>query len=229
LSAPAPSPLLVALLGAESTGKSTLLRALADTLARDHGIACAAVPEQLRSWCEARGRAPRPDEQAGIAQAQTRSIAAARAQPGVQLVLADTTAVMVAVYSEQYFGDESLWPQALADHAACGLTLLMGLDLPWVDDGLCRDGPQARQATDAILRRRLDAAGVRYQTVHGHGGRRAEQALRAIGTALGRPLVAPDPYWTQGRGRLDCEKCGDPDCEHRLFRDLIAQRGPART
>lgn len=220
----APAPFTVALLGAESTGKSQLLRALADTLQRDHGIACLAVPEHLRDWCEARGRAPRQDEQAGLAQAQGQAIAAAQAQPGVQLVLADTTAVMVAAYSEQYFGDESLWPQALAQHASCGLTLLMGLDLPWVDDGLCRDSPEARKTTDAILRRRLDAAGVRYQTVHGHGERRAAQALRAIGAAMGRDLVAPDPYWAQGRGRLDCGKCGDPDCEHRLFRDLIAQR-----
>ena len=31
-----------------------------------------------------------------------------------QVVLADTTALMVAVYSEQYFSDTTLWPQALA-------------------------------------------------------------------------------------------------------------------
>lgn len=219
-------PFTVALLGAESTGKSQLLRLLAETLQRDHGIACAAVPEHLRAWCEARGRVPHQDEQADIAQAQGEAISAARSRAGVQLVLADTTAVMVAAYSEQYFNDDSLWPRALAQHAACGLTLLMGLDLPWVDDGLCRDSPQARKTTDTLLRRRLDGAGVRYQAVYGQGARRAEQALRAIGTALGRDLVAPDPYWTEGRGRLDCEKCGDPACEHRLFSDLIAQRDP---
>lgn len=215
----------VALLGAESTGKSQLLHTLANTLQRDHGIVCLAVPEHLRTWCEAQGRAPRQDEQAGIALAQGQAIAAAQAQPGVQVVLADTTAVMVAAYSEQYFGDHSLWPQALAEQARCGLTLLMGLDLPWVDDGLCRDSPEARTTTDAILRSRLDVAGVRYQTVHGQGERRATQALRAIGAALGRDLVAPDPYWSEGRGRLDCGKCGDPACEHRLFRDLIERRG----
>lgn len=219
-------PFTVALLGAESTGKSRLAHDLAQQLRKQHGLRVEAVAEHLRSWCEQQGRAPAQHEQAALARTQSQHIARARATPGAQLVLADTTALMVAAYSEQYFNDLSLWPRALADHTNCDLTLLMGLDLPWVDDGLCRDSPTARQTTDNILRTRLEQAGVTYQTVYGEGESRTSQALRTVGARMGLSLSAQDPFWEQGRRPWNCEKCSDPACEHRLFRDLIAQRQP---
>lgn len=220
------APFTVALLGGESTGKSSLAQALLEHLTAAHGPHGVRVPEHLRGWCEHHGRAPYHHEQAALAAAQTRAIAAACATPGVQVVVADTTALMVAAYSEQYFNDATLWPQALADHATVDLTLLMGLDLPWVADGLFRDSPAARQTTDAILRARLEQAGISFQTIYGTGEARVSQARRALGAAMGRPLLAQDPFWEQGRRRWNCEKCSDPECEHRLFRDLIAQRQP---
>jgi len=221
------APFTVVLLGGESTGKSQLAHTLREHLNSAHGLRGLVVAEHLRAWCEQQGRAPAQNEQAAIADTQTRHIAQARDTPGVQVLLADTSSVMVAAYSEQYFNDTSLWPQALADHAAAAdLTLLMGLDLPWVPDGLFRDSPAARQTTDAILRARLEQAGITFQTIYGSGEARVQQALRTLGAAMGRPLVPQDPFWEQGRRRWNCEKCSDPACEHRLFRDLIAQRQP---
>jgi HTH-type transcriptional repressor of NAD biosynthesis genes len=221
------APFTVVLLGGESTGKSQLALALQARLGTAHELRCLVVAEHLREWCEQQGRAPAQSEQAAIAETQDLHIAQARATPGVQVLLADTSGVMVAAYSEQYFNDTSLWPQALAGHAAAAdLTLLMGLDLPWVPDGLFRDSPAARQTTDAILRARLEQAGISFQTIYGSGEARVQQALRTLGAAMGHPLVAQDPFWEQGRRRWNCEKCSDPECEHRLFRDLIAQRQP---
>lgn len=219
-------PFTVALLGAESTGKSRLAQDLAQQLRTQHGLRVEVVTEHLRSWCEQQGRAPFQHEQAAVARTQSQHIAQARATPSVQVVLADTTALMVAAYSEQYFNDLSLWPRALADHSTCDLTLLMGIDLPWVDDGLCRDSPAARQATDTLLRTRLEQAGVSYQTVYGRGNERTSQTLRAVSARMGLAMKAQDPFWEQGRRPWNCEKCSDPACEHRLFRDLIAQRQP---
>ena len=62
---------LIAIVGAESTGKTALAQALAGRLS---GVA---VPELLRAWCDREGRTPRPDEQADIAAAQTAAIDAA--------------------------------------------------------------------------------------------------------------------------------------------------------
>ena len=213
----------VALLGGESSGKTTLATALHRVLNERHGIRTVCVPEHLRAWCEAMGRAPLAHEQADIAAKQSRLIQAAAEQPGVDLVIADTTALMVAAYSELYFQDSTLLAPALAAQGSYGLTLLMGLDLPWQGDGLFRDSPAVRDATDALLRRELQAGGIAYQTVYGKGEARLTQALRAIGTALGRPLVHEDPALSTGLRPWSCENCSDPDCEHRLFTGLLSR------
>ena len=67
--------LVIAVLGAESTGKTTLARSLADELARRTGLRAAWVPETLREWCDRTGRTPAAHEQADIAAEQHRRIA----------------------------------------------------------------------------------------------------------------------------------------------------------
>lgn len=213
----------VALLGGESSGKSTLAAALERHLQDIHGLRVVRVPEHLRLWCEARGRAPHAHEQADIADEQARLIDSARRTPGVEVVIADTTALMVAAYSALYFQATELLEPALAAQRACDLTLLMGLDLPWTPDGLFRDSPAVRDATDSLLRRELQGAGIAFQTVYGQGETRLRQALRAIGTALGRRLVKDDPALANGLRPWSCENCSDPDCEHRLFTGLLSR------
>src|SRR6516225_9891759 len=89
---------VIALLGAESTGKTTLAAELATAL-QAPGRRVGIVAEYLREFCERHGRTPRRDEQHGIAQEQTRRIDQAAAEHDI--VIADTTALMIAVYSEQ--------------------------------------------------------------------------------------------------------------------------------
>lgn len=220
---PSPAPLTVALLGGESSGKSTLARALQAAL-QARGLRCALVPEHLRHWCETAGRAPMAHEQAAIAAEQTRQIQLAAQAPGGQVLIADTTALVVAAYSELYFQDRSLWPDAVAAQRTLGLTLLMGLDLPWVGDGLFRDSPAVRADTDALLRRALQAAGLPFQTIYGQGPQRLQSALRAVGRALGTELLPEDGRLREGPPSWQCEACSDPECEHRLFSALLARR-----
>jgi nicotinamide riboside kinase len=201
----------IALLGAESTGKSTLARELAAHF-EAAGRSAIAVPEALRDWCERQQRTPRPEEQMGIAQEQERRVdeAASRAQ----VVIADTTAVMVAIYSAMLFEDHSLYRFAIERQRGYDVTLLTGLDIPWVADGLQRDGPHVRAPVDALVREMLDKAGIAYRVVYGTGAERLRNALAAIDAAL-----APRP---ESRAWIwQCDKCSDPDCEHRLFRGLV--------
>jgi HTH-type transcriptional regulator, transcriptional repressor of NAD biosynthesis genes len=213
----------VALLGGESSGKSTLAAALERHLAENHGLRAVCVPEHLRAWCEARGRAPHAHEQAAIAEEQTRLIESAKHTPGVDVVIADTTALMVAAYSALYFQDTALLAPSLATQRTYGLTLLMGLDLPWTPDGLFRDSPAVRGATDTLLRHELQSAGIPFQTVYGQGEARLQQALRAVGRALGQPLVQEDIALSNGLRPWSCDNCSDPDCEHRLFTGLLSR------
>lgn len=204
---------VVAILGAESTGKTTLAAALADAL-RALGRDAVVVPEHLRSFCDAEGRTPRREEQAAIADAQRRHIEAAAAR--ADIVLADTTPLMTAVYSDLLFGDTGLYDAALAQQRDCAVTLLAGLDLPWRADGLQRDGPHVRRPVDALIRRALDGAQLPYAVVYGEGEARTMQAL----AALRRPLDLPpnqEPALTErtpARLRLRCRECLQPECEH---------------
>ena len=203
---------VVALLGAESTGKTTLVESLRASLAAE-GRDVVGVPEVLRAFCDRHRRTPRIDEQHQIAATQSERIAAAAAAHA--LVIADTSALMTAVYSDLVFGDTGLYAQALADHVeGCDLTLLTALDLPWQADGLQRDGPQVRGPVDAKVRAALARAGVPFGVVFGRGDERRLAALRSVHRAL---EPAPAPVGA-GRWQWHCERCGDAECErHPLF------------
>ncbi|MBK1711445.1 AAA family ATPase [Rubrivivax gelatinosus] len=210
--------LVVAIVGAESTGKTVLAQALAQRIAAETGLACCWVPEQLRLWCEQHGRTPQPHEQPAIAAAQQEAIEAAARMADV--VVADTTALMTAVYSRLLFDDGSLDTQAADWQRRCALTLLTALDIEWVADGLQRDGPQVRAPVDALLRELLAAHALPWALVSGGGQERVENALDAIAPLLRCRTAPRSGLFTRlaGRDAADrpwrCEHCDDPQCEH---------------
>ena len=175
------SAFVVALLGAESTGKTTLAGQIAVALA-GRGVAVEVVAEVLREFCDAHARTPRRDEQAAIAAAQTARIGVAATHADV--VVADTTALMIAVYSDLVFADTSLYEEAIAAQRRVDLTLVTALDLPWQADGLMRDGAHVREPVDAKLRAALMRGGIAATTVAGAGPARLAAALAAIDAAL---------------------------------------------
>lgn len=199
--------LVVALLGAESTGKSTLAAELSAAL-RQRELDCGHVEEYLRHFCAAAGRTPRQEEQAGIAAEQSRRIALATAAH--EVVVADTTALQIAVYSEMVFGDRSLYGMAEAAQATVALTLLTALDLPWQADGHMRDGPHVREPVDRLLRAALQRGDSAYAVIGGTGPARLAAALAAVDRMMRPPRPA---RWTPV-----CTNCGDPDCERHLLR-----------
>jgi nicotinamide riboside kinase len=215
----------IALLGAESTGKTQLSTELVAHL-RARGVTAQAVPEVLRAWCLREGRAPRPEEQLPIAQEQERRVDEAAASADV--VIADTSALMVLVYSGMLFEDSDLYRFALARQQAYDATLVMGLDLPWVPDGLHRDAAQPRESVDAQVRSLLQRAGVPYQVVYGGGPQRLQGALLALASARVVPAAMTQREADGDPGRAwvwVCEKCSDPACEHRLFSKLRDRAG----
>jgi nicotinamide riboside kinase len=205
-------PLVIAVVGAESTGKTDLCRDLAAHLGRTTARRCTWVPETLRDWCEAQGRTPLQHEQQAIAAAQTERIAEAARRHDV--VVADTTALMTAVYSEIVFGDDSLGPAAAAGHRLCQLTLLTAIDLPWVADGLQRDGPQVREPVDTRLRNLLQRHGIGFSLVCGSGPQRLQSALAALSPWLGPTDDDAPATASLSRWQRVCQRCSDPACEH---------------
>ncbi len=181
----------IAILGAESTGKTALAQALAQGLAVQTGQRCTWVGEHLRAWCAQHGRTPRADEQMAIAQQQQAQVDAAAAEHG--LVICDTTPLMTAVYSQLIFGDASLMAYGVAQQRRYRLTLLTSLDLPWVADGLQRDGPQLRLPVDAALRSVLAEHGLPWVQVAGQGQARVQAAMAALVEVLLAPQSIERP------------------------------------
>ena len=222
--------LRIAIVGAESTGKTALAQALAVRLGLLTGRRCTWVGEWLRHWCEREGRTPRPDEQAAIAAQQHRLIDAAAADH--EVVICDTTALMTAVYSDMLFDDRSLVAYAMAQQRRCALTLLTALDIDWVADGLQRDGPQVRGPVDDRVRALLIGHQLPWSLVSGQGEARLDAAVDAVAPLLrqaggtgGNGLFtrlaerdAAQPAWLWA-----CENCDLPECEH-----LLMARRPLR-
>jgi nicotinamide riboside kinase len=215
---------VIAIVGAESTGKTVLAETLAAQLAQETGWRVTWVPEWLRTWCAREGRTPRLDEQAAIARVQHEHIDAAAA--GHDVVVCDTTALTTAVYSRLVFGDRSLDASAVALHRRVDITLLTALDLPWVPDGHQRDGAHVRAPVDATLRELLVEHRLDWTLVSGRGERRTESALDAVAPLLrSRPAPRPglfrrlaqrdaaEPAWT-----WVCDTCDVPECEHATMR-----------
>lgn len=214
---------VIAIVGAESTGKTALAQALAERIAAETGLSATWVPEHLRLWCDREGRTPRQDEQPAIAAAQAAAIDAAAAAH--EVVVADTTPLMTAVYSRIVFDDASLVAHAAAwQRLHCAATLLTALDLPWQADGLQRDGPHVRAPVDALIREALRAHDLPWSLVAGAGQARVDHALDAVAPLLRQRPAARRGLFTRLAGRnaddkpWSCLWCDDPACEHASFR-----------
>ena len=225
----------VALLGAESTGKTSLSQHITKALLAQ-GQMAVYVPEVLREWCQMNGRTPALHEQRQIAQQQAERIFSIREG----WVIADTTPLMTAVYSDYVFNDPSLYEEALELQAQFDLTLVMGLDVAWVPDGLQRDGEHVRQPVDSLIRQAMAKKQLPFKVIYGQDQARLNAALLAISQGianLNEPLdlkfSAPGLQLTQAQREVSqyglnqgktvwrCDLCSDSECEHRLFSDLL--------
>lgn len=209
----------IAILGAECTGKTTLIQALAAALEL-RGQSALCISETLREWCDAHGRTPLAHEQILIAHTQAQRVLQA---PRCDVLLVDTTPLMTAIYSDIVLSDASLYPFALAHHGVYDLVLLTGLDLPWVADGIQRDGKAMQHQIDARLREILQGHGLHFSVVYGSAENRCSSALAAIDQCAAQRASGPTPRPSdQPRWQWTCEKCSDAQCEHHLFTTLLA-------
>ena len=174
-------PARIAILGAESTGKSTL----AETLARHYGTVW--VPEYLREFVATLGRVPFEHDQPAIARTQrARQEAMAGSMEAGALLFCDTTPLMTAVYSRVYWGRapaELLEMEAAHDYA---LTFVAAPDLPWVPDGLQRESEAVRMRVHETLLAVLRERGIGYTLVTGEVAQRVGQVEAVIDRELRR-------------------------------------------
>lgn len=192
--------LKVVVVGAESTGTTTLSRALADHL-RARGAA-----DGLTRWVAEHGRdysvqkyaeavaaaqlaqQPRPGfEQVQwtspdfmrIAQMQ-RSMELAEARLGGPVLVCDTDVFATGIWHERYLGVPCPEVEALAEEARGDLYLLTHHDnVPFEQDGI-RDGESIRAWMTARFVEKLDQTHRPYVTLHGFPAQRLARAVQAV-------------------------------------------------
>jgi hypothetical protein len=87
-------------------------------------------------------------------------------------------------------------------------------------------------AADRLWREMLAREKLAHQVLYGTQGERLAQALDVIRNDIldapdiqTLPNIRPDQQTTSGRLWLwNCDKCSDPQCEHRLLTGLLASR-----
>lgn len=167
----------IALLGGESTGKTTLAQALAQELNTTW------VPEYGRELWERRGGELRFEDMLHIAETQL-AHEQHLACGAHRYLVCDTTPLTTLIYSEELFGRADPQLRALAQRSY-DRVFLCGTDFGFVQDGTRRDAAfQARQQT--WFRQRLSLAGTRFMELAGSIPERLVQVIEV----LSRPEAA---------------------------------------
>jgi NadR type nicotinamide-nucleotide adenylyltransferase len=169
------APLRVAILGAASSGKSTLAAALAER------YQTLWVPEYLREFVDTEARIPVAADQFHIAETQ-RDREDAAAPRANKYLFCDTAPLMTAVYGHHYFGgvDSQLAALAARHRQDYAITLVTALDIPWIADGLQRESEEVSVIVNRMLLDELAARGIPYLLVSGDPGERLSQVERHL-------------------------------------------------
>ncbi|KQY20679.1 cytidyltransferase [Cellulomonas sp. Root485] len=180
----------VVVIGAESTGTTTLAEALTAQL----GLPT--VAEFGREWSQVRPggfAAPwHPAEFDLIAREQARLEDDAAARTPVPLLVCDTDVLATAVWHERYVGRPSPSVEALAAARVPDLYLLTGDEIPFVQDGL-RDGEHLRHAMQDRFREVLAAQDAPWVELRGTPDDRLAEALALVEPLGRRPRWLAEP------------------------------------
>ncbi len=163
---------IVALVGPESTGKTTL----SEELAAHFGGSF--VPEFAREFLEERNGKYSQADLPTIAKGQL-NLENQVIDKGEKPVFCDTDVVVVMVWHEFKYGEQSAELEALFKRQPERKYLLTYPDLPWQDDPL-RENPKDLNSIFDLYVSTLNRLGVDYSIVNGNGSNRLKNAIAAL-------------------------------------------------
>jgi HTH-type transcriptional repressor of NAD biosynthesis genes len=169
----------VVIIGAESTGTTTLSMALAEHYRTTW------VPEVGRLYTDARRPRQelwRSDEFTFIAVEQAR-MEEAMARLANRLLICDTDPFATTIWHERYLGRPSREVQAVADGREYDLYILTNTDIPFVQDGI-RDGEHIRQWMHDRFHHELSRMATPLLVVSGSHEQRVAAAIHRIDALL---------------------------------------------
>ena len=163
----------IAVVGPESTGKSTI----AEQLARRLDTVC--VPEYAREYCRHLNRAYTLQDEMNMFYGQVALERSLVPLAQNDVLVCDTMFLTIKIWCDHLFGHT---PDEVLDALQAShydLYLLMDIDLPWVDDPL-RDFPDLREHFMEVWHKELQAVNANYQVVSGLEEHRFENAWQAV-------------------------------------------------
>ena len=135
----------------------------------------------------------------------------------------DTDLVSTVVYAHHYYGACPAWIEQRARERLGHLYLLLAPDVPWLADGLQRDGPGAPHQRSRLFGRTLRVWKAHVVEIGGTWDERRARALEAVAGDRQRGW----PIATGGSGRLMSARI----CHwrYRWYAPLIAHFGSGTT
>jgi NadR type nicotinamide-nucleotide adenylyltransferase len=162
----------IAIVGPESTGKSTMSAYLAGY------YNTVWVPEFARGYCEKLTAPPTWQDEINMFYGQL-ALEKELLHKANKLLICDTTFITVKIWSDHTFGRS---PQEVLDELPkhpYHLYLLLDIDVAWEEDPL-RDFPHMREHFMAVWHKELNALNARYTLVKGTGPERYSSAVKTI-------------------------------------------------
>src|ERR1700748_3299701 len=159
----------IAVVGPESTGKSTMSAYLAEHY---HTVW---VPEYAREYCEKLTAPCTWQDEINMFYGQL-ELEASITPEANKLLICDTTFITVKVWSDYTFGKS---PQEVLDELPehpYDLYLLLNIDLPWEEDPL-RDFPHMREHFMQVWYKELNELNASYVLIEGAGPERYERSV----------------------------------------------------
>jgi NadR type nicotinamide-nucleotide adenylyltransferase len=162
----------IAIVGPESTGKSTMSAYLADYY---HTVW---VPEFARDYCAALTGPATMQDEVNMFYGQI-ALEKEYLPKANKILICDTTFITIKIWSDAFF---DYTPQVVLDKLikhSYDFYLLLNIDLPWQDDPL-RNFPTQREYFMQVWHNELQALNANYITISGTGDDRYQNAVKAI-------------------------------------------------
>jgi len=166
-------PSSIVIMGAESTGKTTLAQSLASHYKTGW------VPEFLREFVEKKGSDPEESDIFAIANGHVDLLEKMRQEAHVLLFL-DTDLFTTCVYQRIYFDKCPLPIEEAALQRRSGLYLFTEPDIPWVPDPGQRVGPAQRLRTHQLLMAEARKHSLQTVPIRGTHHDRMTAAIEAV-------------------------------------------------
>ena len=162
----------IAVVGPESTGKSTMAKYLSSHFNLPY------VPEYARFYCKDLNNIYTAQDEINMFYGQI-ALEDAVLSMKPDILIADTSILTIKIWSDHLFGKT---PEIVLEEIKKkkhDLYLLMDIDLPWEDDPL-RDFPLEREHFMKVWIKELEDLGTNYQIVSGQGEERLLNGLEIV-------------------------------------------------